>query len=136
MPNIQKMTLQDYEQVKRLWIESGLSDEPEDQIEEIGEFLVSTQCAAFVAKKNENIIGAVLCGNDGRYGYIHHLAVALHSRNNGVGRLLVQVCMGFLKKRHILIMVKESNDIGNAFWRQMEFQQVNSLKIKCINTVN
>lgn len=130
--NIRKMTLQDYEHVKWLWDESGLSDEPEDQAEEIDEFLRSTQSSAFVAEEKERIVGAVLCGSDGRYGYIHHLAVADHKRNHGIGRSLVQACVTFLNKRHVLIMVRENNERGREFWRRLAFCEVDGLKIQYI----
>jgi ribosomal protein S18 acetylase RimI-like enzyme len=36
------------------------------------------------------ILGAVLCGNDGRRGYLHHLAVAAEWRRRGIGKALVR----------------------------------------------
>jgi N-acetylglutamate synthase len=70
------MVISDYLQVKNLWIECDLREEPEDRKDEIESLLQSSQGAGFIAQENGNIVGAVLCGNDGRYGYIHHLSVA------------------------------------------------------------
>lgn len=134
MSNIRSMTLQDYASVKQLWIECGLTDEPEDKKEDIEIFLDSPQSAGFIAQDNEKIVGAVLCGNDGRYGYIHHLAVSKSQRNNGVGRSLVQSCTGFLQRRHIIIMVRENNEVGNEFWKRMCFQRIDGLKIQYFKT--
>lgn len=123
------MTLQDYACVKQLWIDCGLSDEPEDRREDIAEFLVSPQSSAFIAHEDGKIAGVALCGNDGRYGYIHHLAVAKLKRNDGIGRALVQACVDFLQKRHIIIMVREHNEAGNEFWKHLSFQKVDGLCI-------
>ena len=129
--NIRRMTRQDYAHVKQLWIDCGLSEEPEDSIKDISEFLISQQSAGFIAHDNGKIEGAVLCGNDGRYGYIHHLAVSKPQRNNGVGRSLVQACVSFLQRKHIIIMVRENNEVGNEFWNRINFQRVDGLRIQC-----
>jgi ribosomal protein S18 acetylase RimI-like enzyme len=86
------------------------------------------------AHKNEKIEGVALCGNDGRYGYIHHLAVSKLTRNKGVGRSLVEACIRFLQKRHIIIMVRENNKAGNEFWNRLRFQEVDGLKIQYLKT--
>ena len=132
--NIRRMTLQDYQHVKQLWIDCGLSEEHEDTIEDISSFLLSSQSAGYIANKNEKIEGVVLCGNDGRYGYIHHLAVSKLARNNGVGRSLVQSCLNFLQKRHVIIMVRGNNVAGKEFWNRLCFQQVDGLNIHYIET--
>lgn len=128
--NIRRMTLQDYTYVKQLWVDCGLSEEPEDSIDEISDFLLSPQSAGFIAHKNKKIEGVALCGNDGRYGYIHHLAVSKLTRNKGVGRSLVEACIRFLQKRHIIIMVGENNKAGNESWNRLRFQEVDGLKIQ------
>lgn len=131
-PVIRRMTPQDHECVKQLWIDCGLSEEPEDQIEDIAEFLVSPQSAALIAHEDGEITGVALCGNDGRYGYIHHLAVAKMKRKAGIGRALVQACVDFLQKKHIIIMVREHNETGKEFWNNMCFQKVDGLCIHAL----
>jgi putative acetyltransferase len=128
--NIRRMDLQDYPSVKQLWIDCGLTEEPEDCIEDIGKLLSLPQSAGFVADANGKIEGAALCGDDGRYGYIHHLAVSGLHRNKGVGRSLVRACVSFLKNRHILVMVRERNDAGNEFWKRLCFHRVDGLSIQ------
>ena len=132
---IQKMIIQDYPQINGLWRECGLSEEPEDQKEEVEALLRSSQGTGFVAQEDTNIVGAVLCGNDGRYGYIHHLAVSEDKRKQGIGKALVETCIRFLQRRHVIIMVRESNITGNEFWKHMQFQNANGLKVQCIKTM-
>jgi len=132
--HIRNMTLHDYLPVKQLWLDSGLRDEPEDSREAIAELLIAPQSAGFVADADGTMLGAVLCGTDGRYGYIHHLAVSKEHRSKGVGRSLVQTCMGFLSKRHVLVMVREENTEGNAFWNRLCFQRANGLTLQYLET--
>lgn len=130
MTVIRRMVIQDYSCVKELWNSCDLSDEPEDQFDEISSFLNSPQSAGFVALEKRKIVGAVLCGSDGRYGYIYHLAVADAERKKGIGIRLVKSCSNFLDRQHIIIMVREINEVGNKFWSQLQFQNEDGLKIK------
>jgi len=52
---------------------------------------------SFVAEKKGRVIGAVLCGHDGRRGYLHHLAVSKRHRQRGIGRQLVNACLAKLR---------------------------------------
>lgn len=130
------MAIQDYSCVKELWNACELRDESEDRFDEISSFLDSPQSAGFVACDKRKIIGAVLCGSDGRYGYIYHLAVAESERKKGIGKRLVESCGKFLNRRHIIIMVRENNEAGNKFWRRLQFQNANGLQLKFLETNN
>jgi ribosomal protein S18 acetylase RimI-like enzyme len=68
------------------------------------------------------VIAAVLCGHDGRRGYLHHLAVARTWRHQGVGRTLVTVCLEKLRLEGIPkcnLFLFTSNIPGRAFWRRL-----------------
>jgi len=70
---IGEMTIQDYDEVLALWRTSegvGLSDA--DLEEGAAGFLDRNPGLSFVARDGEHLMGAVLCGHDGRRGYIHH----------------------------------------------------------------
>jgi putative acetyltransferase len=72
--------------------------------------------------QDREIIGAVLCGHDGRRGYLHHLAVARDCRRKGIGRALVERCLSSLRELKILkcnVFLFSSNPEGEAFWRGM-----------------
>jgi putative acetyltransferase len=65
------------------------------------------------------LIGAVLCGHDGRRGYLHHLAVERAFRRQGIGRALVTDCLRALGRLEITrcnIFVYADNADGQAFW--------------------
>jgi len=72
-----------------------------------------------IALDGENIAGAVLCGHDGRRGYLNHLAVAEVSRRQGLGRRLVEQCLMKLHAlgiRRCTIFLFADNGAGAAFW--------------------
>ena len=65
-----------------------------------------------------------LCGNDGRRGYIHHTAVSILERKNGVGTALVNAAMNALKREGInkvALVVFSNNELGNSFWENRGF---------------
>ncbi len=130
------MVIDDYSALKDLWRECGLSDEPEDRKEDVEAMLNSIQGTGFVALDDSRVIGAVLCGSDGRYGYIHHLAVTRVSRRQGIGKSLVESCFRFLNRRHVIIMVRESNALGNEFWKRLKFQKADWLNVQFIEPVS
>ena len=128
------MVIADYAGVRDLWRECQLRDEPEDRKEEIEALLNSSQASGFVARKNGSLVGAVLCGSDGRYGYIHHLAVSPKMRRLGLGRSLVAECLRFLKRRHVLVMVRSANKTGHDFWQSLQFQNADWIRLHFFKT--
>ena len=117
---IEPMTIDHYNEVIALWKVSenvGLSSA--DERENIKSYLARNPAMSFVARDNGEIIGAALCGHDGRRGYLHHLAVAEPYRKKGIGRKLAERCMEALKnvgiqKCHLFVFF--TNTEGKALW--------------------
>ncbi len=89
---IRIMTIHDYDMVYSLWLScSGMGlNNIDDSREGIERFLNRNPETCFVAENNDGeIIGSVLCGNDGRRGYIYHTAVSPRYQQQGIGRELV-----------------------------------------------
>ncbi len=87
---IREMEIADYDSVIKLWRDTeNLSLRDADSRENIGEYLVKNPGLSFVAIEENDIVGAVLVGTDGRRGYLQHLAVAPGSRMQGIGQKLV-----------------------------------------------
>lgn len=87
---IREMKISDYDSVVKLWRDTeNLSLRDVDSKENIGDYLVKNQGLSFVAVQENDIVGAVLVGSDGRRGYLQHLAVAPGSRMQGIGQKLV-----------------------------------------------
>ena len=95
---IMEMTAQDYEEIAGLWWNTegiGLDDDTDNR-EGIAAYLARNPGLSYVARQQGQIVGAVLCGHDGRRGYLHHLAVVLGHRHRGIGRALVEACLAKL----------------------------------------
>lgn len=134
MPIIYRiMTIIDYEPVYDLWKSTpgiGLSDA--DSREGIEKFLEANPGRCFVALSGDELVGTVMCGCDGRRGYLHHLAVRADQRGQGIGRQLVEECMAALRaigidKVHIFVI--KDNESGKVFWRNAGWQERHDLTV-------
>jgi ribosomal protein S18 acetylase RimI-like enzyme len=117
---IHQMQIEDYSEIYRLWRSApgiGLSDA--DRYEDIHKFLKRNKELNYVCRYNNKIIGTILCGHDGRRGYIYHVTVAEKYRGRGIGQVLVNKSLEHLKKEGIdkcHLFVFADNAIGIAFW--------------------
>lgn len=83
---VREMLITDYEDILQLWMATegmGLRS-LDDSKEGISAFLKRNPKTNFVAIDNDRITGAILCGNDGRRGYIYHTVVHADYRNQGI----------------------------------------------------
>ncbi|HOO07798.1 MAG TPA: GNAT family N-acetyltransferase [Ruminococcus sp.] len=123
---IRKMTISDYDAVYDLWMSCknmGFND-VDDSREGIERFLRRNPSTNFVAVDEGRIVGVILGGQDGRRGFIHHMAVAGTHRRQGLGTRLVQACLEAMKAEQIskvALLVFKYNDDGNAFWEKQGF---------------
>jgi N-acetylglutamate synthase len=120
---IRAMEAFDYSGCLSLWQSlPGLGLSSADEENTISFFLEKNPGTCFVAVDSVKIIGTVLGGNDGRRGYIYHLAVHKDYQRNGIGKLLSEKCLRALKaqglhKCHIFVI---SNNLeGLKFWQRL-----------------
>lgn len=117
---IQPMTTEDVSEVLALWegIE-GLILTATDNVEDLSCYFQHNPGLSQVAIHDESVVGAVLCGHDGRRGYLHHLAVTAEYQKQGIGRALVRECMSKLRNVGIrqcnLFLIADNAD-GRRFW--------------------
>ena len=123
---VRLMSIEDYDQVYALWISTpgmGLNG-VDDTREGIARFLMRNPSTCFVAEVDSMIAGTILCGHDGRRGYIYHTAVVPIHRKKGIGHQLVENAMEALKAEGITkvaLVVFSRNETGNMFWAQLGF---------------
>jgi N-acetylglutamate synthase len=128
-----EMTIADYDEVFDLWNSTagiGLSDA--DSQEGTAAYLAHNPGLSVVARQNGRLLGAVLCGHDGRRAYLHHLAVAVDARHQGIGRRLVDECLARaaaqgIRKAHAWVYCE--NHSGLEFWRQIGWTGRTELQI-------
>ena len=118
------MTIEDYQGVHDLWmtIKGFAIRSIDDSREGVERFLKRNPATSVVAEENGEIVGSILCGHDGRRGFLYHVCVREDCRMRGIGKSMVVRCMEELEKEKIskvsLIAFTE-NDIGNAFWKEI-----------------
>jgi N-acetylglutamate synthase len=123
MVSILSFSINDYDEVMALWRATpgiGLSDA--DSRAAIAAYLLRNPGLSFVAREAGRLVGAVLCGMDGRRGYLHHLAVHPDARRQGTGAALVEHCLAGLRevgihKCHLFVIA--GNAAGQAFWQHV-----------------
>lgn len=124
--DIKSMTITDYDEVAHLWANTdgvGLRDF-EDSCEGIASYLDRNCGMSFVARRDGKLVGAVLCGHDGRRGCIYHLAVASEYRRQGIGKTLLNRSISELRAagiRKCNIVVFKTNSSGQEFWRKLNW---------------
>ena len=121
---IRVMTLEDYDEVYALWM--GIHGfgirSIDDSKEGVERFLKRNPTTSMVAVADGKIVGAILCGHDGRRGCLYHVCVRKGYRRHGVGKAMVVACMEALRKEEInkvTLIAFTKNDIGNAFWNKI-----------------
>ncbi len=119
---IRLMTCEDYEAVHALWmtIKGFAIRSVDDSKEGVERFIRRNPETSVVAEEDGRIVGAILCGHDGRRGCLYHVCVHPDHRRRGIGKSMVVFCMNALKKEKInkvSLIAFTANDIGNAFWR-------------------
>lgn len=118
---IKVMSIADYPALFSLWKSTpnmGLRSLDDSQ-EGISLFLKRNPKTSFVAYEDGQLTGAVLCGHDGRRGYIYHTVVLPEYRRRGIGSALVEAAVNALKEEgitRVCLNVMERNEQGKSFW--------------------
>jgi ribosomal protein S18 acetylase RimI-like enzyme len=118
---IRVMSADDYTRVVELWRRTeGIGLNESDGEQAILAYLRRNPGMSAVAEYQDGgVIGAVLCGHDGRRGYLHHLAVEPGHRHQGIAARLVDWCFDRLREAGVPkcnILLFSDNESGAAFW--------------------
>ena len=112
---IRPMEARDIEPSLALWrdVEGIVLRMDADNPEALDRFLHRNAGTSFVADESGRLIGNILCGHDGRRGYIYHLAVVPDQRHTRCATALLRAslralaaeqitrCHAFLLARHM-----------------------------------
>ena len=125
---IREMAIDDYERIFDLWKSTGGMGlrSLDDSLEGISAFLKRNPTTNFVVIDNGEIIGTILCGHDGRRGYIYHTVVKESYRNQGIATKLIETVISALQKERITrvcLCVMETNEYGKAFWQKRGWEK-------------
>ncbi len=129
---IRAMMETDYEEVYGLWkkIKGFALRSVDDSREGVERFLKRNPNTSVVAIEDGIIVGAILCGHDGRRGCLYHVCVDPDYRLRGIGKQMVVFAMQALHKEEInkvSLIAFSRNDIGNAFWKTIGWNKRDDL---------
>ncbi len=118
---LKTMTIEDYEQVHELWMSiHGFGIRSiDDSKEGVLRFIKRNPTTSVVAIVENKVVGAILCGHDGRRGCMYHVCVHEDYRMQGIGKAMAVYCMRALQEEQInkvSIIAFKSNEVGNRFW--------------------
>ncbi|MBR4831482.1 MAG: GNAT family N-acetyltransferase [Butyrivibrio sp.] len=121
---VRTMTMEDYDDVYALWMSiKGFGMRSiDDSREGIERFIRRNPNTSAVAIEDGKIVGAVLCGHDGRRACLYHVCVSEKYRMHGIGKQMVKFCCEKLKEEQInkvCLNAFVTNVIGNKFWQKM-----------------
>ncbi|KPW87590.1 GNAT family N-acetyltransferase [Pseudomonas syringae pv. coryli] len=122
MITIRSMTLDDYDTVIELMRSTpGISLRDADSREATARYLERNPGMSFVAEADGALCGCVMCGHDGRRGYLQHLIVLPEYRGRGIAHELVERCLECLDalgiyKCHLDVM--KSNEAAGRYWHR------------------
>ena len=130
---VREMAISDYDRVLDLWKRtSGLGLSGVDSRQGILTFLNRNPGLCFVFEEEKKILGTILCGHDGRRGYIYHLAVDEIYRKRGIGRQLTEMSLDALRQAGIAkchLFVYRDNKEAELFYDRMDWQKRTTLDI-------
>ncbi|MBQ8956145.1 MAG: GNAT family N-acetyltransferase [Lachnospiraceae bacterium] len=121
---IREMRASDYEAVKALWmtIKGFAIRSIDDSREGVQKFIARNPGLSTIAVEDDHVVGAILCGHDGRRATLYHVCVEEPYRKRGIGKAMVVRCMQELQKEGInkvALIAFTHNDVGNAFWKEI-----------------
>lgn len=124
----------DYAHTLKLWesIETGINVGRSDTPEEIQKKLKRDPDLFLVAELNEEIIGTVIGGYDGRRGIIYHLAVQKNVREQGVGAMLMNEVEKRLQAKGCLkcyLLVLADNAHAIKFYENRDWYEMKEVRV-------
>lgn len=126
MLKINAMEISDLDKVIILWSSITELTFPAffDTKERLTKFLLRNQGLSTIANVEGKIIGALLCGHDGRRGFFYHTGVDYAYRKQGIATRMIERCIDMLKREGIdncFLFTNDFNKDAQKFWKARSF---------------
>ena len=112
-----------HEELLELWKNtSGVKVREDDNKEGFLRLLHRNDGCSFLAMKDGNIVGSILCGIDGKRAYIYHMAIKSEYRNQQIGTRLVSMVQEKAKEFGVSkcsFVIFKDNYSGEQFWKSL-----------------
>ena len=121
---IRVMKAEDYDKLYELWMTiKGFGIRSiDDSREGVARFLKRNPTTSVTAWDGDTLIGAILCGHDGRQGCFYHVCVREDLRKHGIGKAMAVAAMKALQEEKInkvCLIAFADNQVGNEFWKSV-----------------
>ncbi|WP_338113315.1 GNAT family N-acetyltransferase [Paenibacillus artemisiicola] len=122
-----EMTMDDYDASFALWAATpGMVLSASDERGQLAAFLARNPGFSFVCAEGGRLAGTVLCGHDGRRGFLYHAAVTSDMRGRGIGGTLARLALAKLRaagigKCHLFVLA--DNEPGQGFWARTGWEK-------------
>ena len=119
----------DYQAVYQLWATAGdgIHLRRSDELGEIEKKIGRDPDLFLIAESEEEIIGTVMGGFDGRWGLVYHLAVAEAYRKQGIGNMLMSELEQRLRAKGCLrcyLLVTRDNERTIQFYEKRDWEKM------------
>lgn len=129
---VRPLTAADFPAAIALWARSpGVCLNQSDTPAALTPFLERNPGLSQALFYGEQLVGAVLCGHDGRRAYLHHLAVDTAWQRRGLARQLVAAACEAVQDvgiQKVNIVLLDNNVGGRAFWERLGFTDRSELQ--------
>lgn len=131
--SIEVMNKSHINEALKLWKQSfnrGFS-EGFDTYEVIENYLKRNPNFSTVAYVDDKLVGALMCGHDGRRGSIYHTAVYPEYRGLGIGKKMEERSINQLRKIGVttgFLFINVNNPGSKEFWESIGWQVISDIR--------
>lgn len=96
-----------------------------DTVQRITRFLERNPGLSSAAFEGDRMVGALMCGQDGRRGFFYHMGVDEFYRERGIARRMVDTSLEALRSQGIdscFLFTYDRNVPAQQFWKAMGFE--------------
>lgn len=97
----------------------GMSIRDADSRDATARYLARNPGLSLVAHVDDKMVGCIMCGHDGKRGYLQHLLVLPDYRRQGIAHALVEQCLAALAALGIVkshVDVLKTNALAHDYW--------------------
>lgn len=126
MPDIRRLTIEDYDAVIALWQRAGLTSlrpAGRDSREAFAKQLAGGQIAIGL-EEDDRLIGVVVATHDTRKGWINRLAIDPDFRRRGYAQRLVEAAEAALRESGLTLiaaLIEDDNDASLALFKRLGY---------------
>ena len=131
---VQKLKTTDKQEIIQFWSEAFPDDPPHNAPEKMLKAKLEVDDLVFVAKNNQQIIGACMAGYDGHRGWLYAVAVNPAYQRQGIGNKLVNSAISALKEKGCIklnLQIRADNTQVANFYRALGFEVEERLSMGC-----